>query len=168
MPQTDHNITGTLIWYYYICPREVWLMSHQLEADQSDENMTWGRYLHEHAYAREKKELSFGHAKFDLVKKDDDQLVVVEVKKTNRYKKSATMQLLFYLYNLKQQGIIATGELRFPEQKQIVKVELNEVSERELLQSIAEIERIIGLDVPPPAQKHKFCGKCAYQELCWA
>ncbi|MCD6318594.1 Dna2/Cas4 domain-containing protein, partial [Candidatus Aerophobetes bacterium] len=24
------RITGTLIWYYYICRREVWLMAHEL------------------------------------------------------------------------------------------------------------------------------------------
>ncbi len=164
----EYSINGTLIWYYYICHREVWLQSRQINPDQSDENMTWGRYLHEHSYAREKKELSFGNSKLDFVKKGQDQLIVVEVKKTDRYKKSATMQLLFYLHNLKQQGIIATGELRFPEQKQIEKVELNESNEQELLQSIAEIERIIALEIPPPVQKQKFCGKCAYQELCWA
>jgi len=162
------NITGTLIWYYYICPREVWLMSRNIVADQSDENMTWGRYLHEHAYEREKKELTFGKSKFDWVKGSDGEMVVVEVKKTNRYKKSAAMQLLFYLYNLKQEGIIATGELRFPEQKQIEKVELNEENERELLQGMAEIEKIMERETPPPASKNKYCGKCAYQELCWA
>ncbi|MBM3239523.1 Dna2/Cas4 domain-containing protein [Candidatus Poribacteria bacterium] len=30
------NITGTLIWYYYICKREVWLMSRSLEAEQNN------------------------------------------------------------------------------------------------------------------------------------
>ena len=168
MTQKELNITGTLIWYYYICPREVWLQSRQINPDESDENMTWGRYLHEHAYEREKKELSFGSSKFDWVKGKDGEMVVVEVKKTNRYIKSSTMQLLFYLYTLKQQGIIATGELRFPEQKQIEKVELNEENELELLQSMAEIERIMEQKLPPPASKIKYCGKCAYQELCWA
>ena len=168
MVHKGHKITGTLIWYYYICHREVWLQSRQINPEQSDENMTWGRYLHEHAYAREKKELAFGNTKFDLVKKNDDQLVVIEVKKTDHSKKSATMQLLFYLYNLKQQGIIATGELRFPEQKQIEKIELSEENQHELLQSVAEIEKIIDMEIPPPASKIKYCGKCAYQELCWA
>jgi len=30
------EITGTLIWYYYICPREVWLMAHELNPNQED------------------------------------------------------------------------------------------------------------------------------------
>lgn len=27
------EVTGTLIWYYYICKREVWLMFHQIAPD---------------------------------------------------------------------------------------------------------------------------------------
>lgn len=164
----DYNITGTLIWYYYICPREVWLMSRQINANKADENMAWGRHLHETAYAREKKEVNFGSAKFDFVKSKEGHLVVVEVKKSSRYQKSATMQLLYYLYLLKQEGIEASGELRFPEQKQIVPVALDESGEAELLRSMGEIKGIMALEVPPPVKKIKYCGKCAYQELCWA
>jgi len=30
------NITGTLIWYYYICERECWLMAHQINPHQEN------------------------------------------------------------------------------------------------------------------------------------
>jgi CRISPR-associated exonuclease Cas4 len=29
----DPNITGTLVWYYAICPRECWLMAHQIDPE---------------------------------------------------------------------------------------------------------------------------------------
>jgi CRISPR-associated exonuclease Cas4 len=166
--EEEISITGTLVWYYYICPREVWLQSRQINPDEQDQNMTWGRYLHEHAYQREKKELSFGGSKFDFVQNADGQLLVVEVKKTDRYQKSAAMQLLFYLYKLKQQGIIARGELRFPEQKKIEPVELTADNEKELETALDEIKSIIQKNIPPPVERNKYCAKCAYQELCWA
>ncbi len=31
-----YSITGTLIWYYYICQREVWLMSRQINSLQDN------------------------------------------------------------------------------------------------------------------------------------
>lgn len=168
MFEEEISINGTLVWYYYICPREVWLQSRQINPDEQDQNMTWGRYLHEHAYQREKKELSFGGSKFDFVQNTDGQLLVVEVKKTDRYQKSATMQLLFYLYNLKQQGIIARGELRFPEQKRIEPVELTADNEKELVTALDAIRSIIQQSIPPTTERNKYCAKCAYQELCWA
>ncbi|MFD3270322.1 Dna2/Cas4 domain-containing protein [Paenibacillus dendritiformis] len=70
------GITGTLIWYYFICQREVWLMSRQIVADQSDENMDWGRFLHEHSYSREKKEIAWESIKIDALSNVKGQLVV--------------------------------------------------------------------------------------------
>jgi len=29
---SELRVTGTMVWYYYVCQREVWLMAHQLEA----------------------------------------------------------------------------------------------------------------------------------------
>ncbi len=162
------GITGTLIWYYYICQREVWLMSRQIVADQQDENMEWGRYLHENAYARDKKEVAWDSIKMDTLSKKHGELVVAEVKKTSSYLKSAKMQVLFYLYNLKLSGVDALGELRFPEEKRREEVELDAVAEAEIKEAIRRIKIIMAQETPPEPVKIKFCGKCAYQEFCWA
>jgi len=162
------GVNGTLIWYYYICKREVWLMARQLNPDEHDENVEWGRFLHEWRYGREKKELAFNNVKLDIVSERDGQLLVVEVKKTSTFEKSATMQLLFYLWQLREAGVEATGELRFPEEKRRKAVALNEESIRELQQAVRDIRRIIASDRPPKAEKIRYCGKCAYHEFCWA
>jgi len=162
------GITGTLIWYYFVCKREVWLMSRQIVADQSDENMDWGRFLHEHAYAREKKEIAWDSIKMDAISNVKGQLVVAEVKKTSSYLTSAKMQVLFYLYSLKKAGVDAVGELRFPEEKRREAVILDEATEMKLMEAIQHIRRIIAKDSPPQPEKIKFCGKCAYREFCWA
>lgn len=162
------RINGTLVWYYYICSREVWLMSRQINPDQNDANLDWGRYLHQQAYSRDKKEVAVGNSKFDFVRTVDGQLVVSEIKKTDKFKKSATMQLLFYLYTLRERGIEAKGELRFPEQKKVEEVILTPEAEQELSLALEEISQIIALEMPPAAKKIKYCRSCAYQELCWA
>lgn len=111
----DYNmpVTGTDIWYYYICHREVWLMKHQIAPDQEDESLDLGRFISEIYYRRNKKELSFGNIVIDRVRQEDGQLVVGEVKKSSRYMKSATMQLLYYLDYLRRMGIEARGSCFF-------------------------------------------------------
>jgi len=162
------GVNGTLIWYYYICKREVWLMSRQLNPDEHDENVEWGRFLHEWRYAREKKELSFQNVKLDIVGERDGKLLVVEVKKSSSFAKSAKMQLLFYLWQLREAGVEASGELRFPEEKRREVVTLSEEALAELQQAEREIRRIVASARPPRPEKIWFCGKCAYREFCWA
>ena len=87
------GVNGTLIWYYYICKRQVWLMARQLNPDEHDENLEWGRFLHEWRYAREKKELAFENVRLDVVGEREGKLVVAEVKKSSKFRKSAEMQL---------------------------------------------------------------------------
>lgn len=162
------GVNGTLIWYYYICKREVWLMARQLNPDEHDENVEWGRFLHEWRYGREKKELSFSNLKLDIVGERDGKLLVVEVKKSSSFEKSAAMQLLFYLWQLQESGVEAKGELRFPEEKKRMTVELNDGKISELQHAVQDIRRIIDSSKPPAAKKIKFCNKCAYREFCWA
>lgn len=95
--KSDISINGTLIWYYYICQREVWLISHGIEADQEDENIQIGKWIHENSYSREKKELDFGNIKVDITDNKDGSLIIQEIKKSSKFIKSAKMQLLFYL-----------------------------------------------------------------------
>lgn len=164
----DLYVTGTLVWYYYICPRQVWLMARNIIADQDDANMDFGRFLQEKVYQREKKEISIGHLKLDVIKKERGKLVIGEVKKSSKYEKSAQMQLAFYLYELKKVGIEAVGELLFPLEKKRQSIELNEELIQEITITKKQILQLIYEKKPPEPQKIHFCKPCAYAELCWA
>src|SRR5690554_2637589 len=100
----DLKVTGTLIWYYFICKREVWLMAHSIEADQDNEFIDIGRFIQNNTYQREKKEILLGNIKLDILKKEKGQVIVGEVKKSSRFKESARMQLSYYLYELEKKG----------------------------------------------------------------
>ncbi len=159
---------GTLLWYYYICKREVWLMAHSIVPDQDDENIAMGRWIEQRSYKRAKKDINIDSVKFDIIKTHEGEVVIEEVKKSSHYLKSATMQLAYYLSILKEKGIRAKGIIRIPKEKKTYKVILNPQLEAELTRAIKDIERIVSMERPPTAVKIKFCKSCAYAQMCWA
>lgn len=162
------KINGTLIWYYYICKREVWLIAHQINADQDNPLLDLGRFLSEQSYEREKKEIRVGEMVFDLIKKSGGDIVIGEIKKSSRFLSSARMQLAFYLLHLENKGIKAKGKLLIPKEKMNIGVELDDQLKKELKNACEEIMVIISNETPPKAKKIIFCKKCAYAEFCWA
>ena len=167
MDMVDVNITGTLIWYYYICKREVWLMAHGLEPDQDNPYIDIGKLIHETSFRREKKEIQFDNVKMDIIADGENRALVSEIKKSSRFKESATMQLAFYLNKLREAGVDASGELRFPSEKRREKVELSDDIVRQLELACEDIKSIVTLDVPPRPEKSKYCSSCGYREFCW-
>jgi len=168
MENNEISVTGTLMWYYYVCQRQVWLMAHQIIPEKDHEYLELGRFLQETAYTRDRKEITVGHLKFDLLRRKDGQVVIGEVKKSSSYVTSATMQLALYLQELKEIGIEAKGELLFPEEKKRLNVVLTPELEEKIEKAKKDILRIVYLDSPPEPEKVKYCKKCAYRDFCWA
>jgi CRISPR-associated exonuclease Cas4 len=162
------KVTGTLVWYYSICQRECWLMAHELNPYQENTLMELGRLVHEESYSREKKEFETAGLKIDILGKKDGRLLVGEIKKSDRFLESATMQLSFYLYRLKEMGIDAKGELLIPKSRKRIPVELSEQVRKKIIRTTSDIMNIIGQSFPPPAEKCRFCRNCAYREYCFA
>jgi CRISPR-associated exonuclease Cas4 len=162
------SLTATLIWYYYICHREVWLMARQITPWQENPFIEIGRLISEESYQRERKEIHLENIVIDLLKTEGENVVIGEVKKSSRFEKSARMQLVYYLWRLKQLGISATGRLLFPKEKKKVTVTLTEEIENELSNAQKQIKSIIQMETPPSLKKIKFCSKCGYKEFCWS
>ncbi|WP_353685117.1 CRISPR-associated protein Cas4 [Thermodesulfovibrio sp. 3907-1M] len=160
--------TGTLIWYYYICPREVWLMSRHLTPWQENPFIEIGRLISKESYQRDRKEIRLENIVIDLLKTEGENVVIGEVKKSSRFEKSARMQLAFYLWKLNHLGIEATGKLLFPREKKKITVMLTKEIEDELEEAQQKIISIVQMETPPPARRIKFCSKCGYQEFCWS
>ena len=64
------RITGTLILFYYICRREVWLMAHELHPNQENPFLEIGRLIHQESYSREKKEIVFNKRYYKSLMKE--------------------------------------------------------------------------------------------------
>lgn len=161
-------VNGTLVWYYHICKREVWLMSRQLTPDEDDQLLQMGRLVGTTAYRGEKQQIRLENITIDLAAYDRDGVVVGEVKKSSRFKESAKMQLCYYLYVLKRYGIEARGVMLFPREKKREEVLLTAEVEKRIEAAIDDIRSIAAADLPPPAKKIGYCSSCAYREFCWS
>ena len=163
----DARIGGTLVWYWSICGRQVWLMARGIEPEPRDEFLALGRLIDQNSYARERHQVAFEDNRFDFVQGTDGDLVVCEVKKSSRAERSARLQLAHYLYDLQKAGIEARGVLMFPTEKKRVEVVLTDELMAELDATYDEIGALVRRDAPPAAASCKYCGKCAYAEYCW-
>ena len=142
-------------------------MARELSPNQEDPFLEIGRLLQEDTYKREKKEITVGNMKIDLIKRKNGETVVGEIKKSSRFERSAIMQLAFYLYGLKKRGINAKGELMVPKERKRIPVELTPDIEDELKQAFHHIKYIITQDNPPEPVRNKYCSSCTYREFCW-
>ncbi|WP_242848308.1 CRISPR-associated protein Cas4 [Sulfobacillus thermosulfidooxidans] len=168
IPTPLPHIGGTLIWYYMICHRELWLMAHALNPDEDDPNIEYGRFLHERAYAREGNEVELENSKMDRVIERDGHIIVVEIKKSSSAIDSARTQLVHYLMELEERGISAQGELRFPEERRKEIVILDDAWRERLRNIKEEIVQITAEPKPPPAKRVSWCSRCGYVEFCWS
>ncbi len=160
------GINGTLIWYFYICKREVWLMGHSIEPDQENDFIALGRHIHDIFYERKKKEILIDNTiRIDLLQSNK---LIGEIKKSSKFLKSARMQLYFYLYYLKSIGIHKEGELLIPEERKKESLVLTEELEKEIESAIYEIKSILQQDKPPKPEKIQYCKHCGYKALCWS
>ena len=163
----EARIGGTLVWYWSICVRQVWLMARGIEPEPRDDFLALGRLIDRNSYARERHQVAFGDNRFDFVQGADGDLVVCEVKKSSRAERSARLQLAHYLYDLRKAGIEAKGVLMFPTEKKRVEVVLTDELMAELDAAYDAIGTLVRSDAPPAAESCKYCGKCAYAEYCW-
>lgn len=164
----EFTITGTHIWYYFICPREVWLMSRQITPDEDTDSIVLGRYFDQETYQREKKSLEVENSRIDVFHAENGKLVVGEVKKSSKYRQSAHMQLAFYLHRLREKGLDARGELRFPLEKTREEVRLDEETLAQLKQAMSAITDLVQQEIPPAPKTCPFCKNCGYAEFCWS
>lgn len=102
------NINGTLISYYFICKKKLWLHANRINLEDNSEDVRIGKILHEINEAKSKKsEVSIENIKIDKLTKD----YLVEVKKSDSDVESVKWQVLLYLYKLKQKGVIKKERL---------------------------------------------------------
>ncbi len=166
--QIENGFSGGVeIGYLAVCPRKVWLYSRGIRLEKESDKVILGEFIHKHSYhdRERKKEIEIDNLiKVDIV--DDDS--IWEVKYSSRMIEGAKLQIAYYLYYFKKvYGVELVGELRFPKEKRVEKVVLDESLEKDVETALIEIKRIKSLEKPPEATFKRVCYKCAYAELCW-
>ena len=108
-----------------------------------------------------------------LIKKLDKltEEYLTEIKKSDSDVEAARWQLIYYLYVLKQKGIIRKGKLEFVEKNKTEhKIQIIELTDElidELQKHLQEIEQLILGSQVPATDCGKGCANCAYYEYCY-
>ncbi|MBI2953916.1 MAG: CRISPR-associated protein Cas4 [Chloroflexi bacterium] len=163
----EKGIGGTLIWYYTICPRQVWLLAHNVLPDQADHNIQVGRLIDQWSYPQQRhRGINLDNTVvIDVITGEG---VVAEVKKSSASLDAARLQLAYYLYYLKHnKGVTTKGVLLVPEERRRYPLELTPEVESQLEEVLREVESLRSQDKPVPARRIHYCKKCAYAGVCW-
>ena len=159
------SVRGVEIHYYAVCHRKLWLFNKGIRFEEDgNDRVAAGKVLHEKAYPRLNKELS-PDENVRIDRQDGD--VLREIKLTSSMEHADRLQMQYYLYILKQQGLHKTGLLSYPKEKKTMEVVLDEDGERRVKKALVDIHRIINGPIPD-FQKLPYCGKCAYKDFCFS
>lgn len=161
----DNNVSGTLYSYYFLCRRKVWLYYHKISFEHESELVAIGREVDTGTYTRERHQVLLdGLASVDYIKNN----VVYEVKKSDSQQIMAINQLKYYLYLLREKGIVMTGQINYPLQKKTVEVMLNDEDVPVIQANLQGIADLVGCSVPPEAVNIRACYNCAYRDFCFS
>jgi len=163
-------MSGTLIAYYFHCPRHLWLFAREIRWEDNSEDVKIGKIISEMSYDRKKHEIHITDHENDMVIDfyDKKRRVIHEVKKSRAMDELHVWQVKYYIYVLEKIGINnVSGEIDYPKQKRVVKVNLTEEDKKVISTSIKEIEHILSLPSPPPTINKTYCKKCSYYDFCY-
>lgn len=160
------NITGIMIYYYFICQRRLWYFANQINMEQNSELVKIGKIVDEMTYAREKKQILIDNTiNIDFIK---NGAILHEVKKTTSIEESGIWQIKYYMYYLENKGIKnIKAKIDFPLLRESKEVNLDN-NDRQVLDKVIEnVKEIIKMDRPTSVIDSKICNKCSYFDLCY-
>ncbi len=164
------EIKGTLINYYFVCHRELWLFANGINMEQESDLVYEGKLIHEESYPERSskyEEVAIDGIKVDYY--DTKNHVIHEIKKSNKVDRAHEWQLKYYMYVFEQHGVKdVRGILEYPTMRKTREVMLTDVDREEIRSMIGEIETIIGQDECPPRVKKGLCRNCSYFDFCFS
>lgn len=158
------GITGTIVNYYIHCKRQCYMHYHKMNMEDESELVKIGKAIHEE---RNSEEILVENIKLDKIGKE----YLTEIKKSDADLEAAKMQILYYLFKLKEKGVIRKGKIEVIEKnksdKKVHEIFLTEENEVMLKELLNEIKLLIDKEEIPPVEKSKKCKKCAYYSYCY-
>lgn len=160
------NITGLMIYYYFVCQRRLWYFVNSINMEQNSELVEIGKILDETSYSREKKGILIDNTiNIDFVK---NGAVLHEVKKTKAIEEAGIWQIKYYMYYLEKRGVKnVEAKIDFPLLRETKEIILEQEDIEILENVIKNIEDIANQDKPPEIIDSKICKKCSYFDLCY-
>jgi CRISPR-associated exonuclease Cas4 len=162
----EFRVTGVMMQYYVVCKRELWFHSRHVEIDRGNAAVVRGTHVDETAYADKRRHVSIdGTIAIDVL--DDGR--VMEVKPSSALVEPARLQLLYYLWYLKNVvGVEKAGVLAHPTERKREDVVLGEEESARVEDAIRGVYDVVTSDSPLPATEKPVCDSCAYHDFCWS
>ena len=152
------NITGIMVYYYFICERRLWYFINEINMEQTSELVSIGKLLDETSYSREKRNIMIDNTiNIDFI---ENGAVLHEVKKTKAIEEAGIWQIKYYMYYLEQRGIKnVTAKIDFPLLRESKEVILEEQDKEVLVNVVNNIEALSKKSKPPKVIDSKICSK---------
>lgn len=160
------NITGIMVYYYFICKRKLWYFVNAINMEQNSELVSIGKILDETTYKREKHSILIDNTiNIDFVK---NGAILHEVKKTKAIEEAGIWQVKYYMYYLEQKGVKhVKAKIDYPLLRETKEIILKEEDKKILQNVIKNIEEISNQEKVPSKINSTICKKCAYFDLCY-
>lgn len=160
------EITGMMVYYYFVCKKKLWYFANQIQMEQNSELVEIGKIIDETSYENQEKHILIDNTiNIDFIK---NGAILHEVKKTKSIEEASIWQVKYYMYYLEQKGVEnVKAKIDFPLIKETKDIVLNN-EDRQALQNVIEnIKKIINSNIPIDVIQNKKCKKCAYYDLCY-
>ena len=163
------TITGTILNYFMVCRRKLWLFSHGITMEQESDLVYEGKIIHENSYPERNpnyEEIIMEGFKIDFY--DTRHHVIHEIKKSDKLENAGLWQLKYYLYVFEEHGVKdVKGVLEFPKQRKTETVVLTDEDRQEIQRKLTAIEAVCKQENCPPLIKKERCRNCSYYEFCY-
>ena len=159
-------ITGMMVYYYFVCKKQLWYFANQIQMEQNSELVEIGKIIDETSYKNQEKHILIDNTiNIDFIK---NNVILHEVKKTKSIEEASIWQVKYYMYYLEQKGVEnIKAKIDFPLIKETKDVVLNYEDRQALQNIITNIREIINSKNPMDVIQDKKCKKCAYYDLCY-
>jgi len=157
-------VTGTNIYNYFKCKRQLHLTKMNITFSDSSENMQLGKLIELETYKRRNKKFKqydIGVGIVDFI--DFDKKIIYETKKTDSYIELAKWQFKYYLMSLGDDWV---GIIEVPKKRKKFDVILTEEDKFKLKEAILYIENI-NINYIPDLLNKSICKKCSFYDYCY-
>lgn len=160
------QITGIMIYYYFVCKRKLWYFINQINMEQNSELVSIGKILDEDSYKNEKKGILIDNTiNIDFIK---NGATLHEVKKTKSIEEAGIWQIKYYMYYLEEKGVKnIKAKIDYPLLRETKEIILENEDRKILKNIIKNIEEISSQEKVPSKMNSPICKKCAYFDLCY-
>ncbi|MCX7914621.1 MAG: CRISPR-associated protein Cas4, partial [Thermodesulfovibrionales bacterium] len=137
---------GIKINYLYVCERKLWLFDRGIQMESSSDKVLLGKILSQYSYPKEevREVLIDNLICIDIVSDEE----IKEIKYSNRLVNADRIQLLYYLYYLKQLGIEKKGIINYPKMRKREEIVLTEDAQKEVETALVKVKEILDMDKP--------------------